>query len=677
MASTRKKQKFASIVRNELSRAESRDAHDVGANRASALSAYRLAPLEGDDDRLDNGQAIDQSADVADMVNACLAQMTPMLTTDCAIQFEPEGAQDEDSARAESQAVDNVIQSDNAGYVTFSTAFHDALLLRNGWTKVFVEDDIEVREMALEGDETAEEMNILMTPKHPGETREMINDGLGIRITTTRKRFRCCAVPTENITYNANEDSNDVDELRFIAERMILTRSELVEMGYSKREVYALNQTTDETNIQSRYRNKSSEETHIGETPDQEAIQCHECYLKVDMDNDGVAELYRVFTAGDEGQVCLGYERAELVPYATGSPFISPHRITGESLFDRLWQIQISKTKILRYSLDEMQKNTYGRFVVDETQTRMDDVLNWSGVIRSQNPTQAVIPVAQHNSDAQFQTALEYQDKLRSERGGAALDMQAAEMQIHGETAHGIERQVSLREMLTAMMARNLGETLVRRTYRLMHDFLRMYSNSPMEMKLNGEWQTVDPRQWRKRTRMNIKVGLSAGEKSRKTAALNQMIQMQIGMLTNGKDGILTDEGSLYNAMADWAYASDLDNPDSYLVNPASEQAMQTKQQRAQQGQQMQQIQMQLTQMQAKQLENAEKIKGEIELLKHRDEMAYKYWSDRLKSETEEAKVVATATTDLTKAQLEGERRERAQQRGADEGAARNGGVTE
>jgi len=41
------------------------------------------------------------------------------------------------------------------------------------------------------------------------------------------------------------------------------------------------------------------------------------------------------------------------------------------------------------------------------------------------------------------------------------------------------------------------------------------------------------------------------------------------------------------------------------------------------------------------------------------DELAYKYWSDRLKSEMEEATTVAEGIVSLEKAQMEGERRER------------------
>ena len=57
---------------------------------------------------------------------------------------------------------------------------------------------------------------------------------------------------------------------------------------------------------------------------------------------------------------------------------------------------------------------------------------------------------------------LNYMDSVRSERGGASLDLQAAQLQVAGETAHGIERQFTSKEALARLITRTLAETMLR-----------------------------------------------------------------------------------------------------------------------------------------------------------------------------------------------------------------------
>jgi len=666
---TERETKLAGLIERELSQAEGRGSDVTDAARKRALDAFNCAPLPDDKARVEAGLSVVQDSSFRDMVHACAAQMLPMLSTDAVVQFEPDGEQDEDAARAESAAVEHVVMSKNNGFVEFEEAILDALTLRNGWVKVWVETSETKGKVPLTGDERPELVAALLAPKTIHEKRELVEGG--IRVTTTRQTFRVAAVPAENMSWGRNARSSDVEELGFLAEYLPMTRSDLVERGVSKAVAEALPASDAERPEAGRARKRGRhDDRRDAASRDQDVIDSYEVHLRADLDGDGIGELWRILYAS---RYVLEAEQVDTVPYGTGSPFLVAHRLEGLSLWDVLDQVQATKTEFLRLSVDNTRHLTHGRWAVDDTRTNLNDVLNSGPVIRTKgSPSDAVIPaMTPIDLGPTLLSHLGYQDKLRTERGGASLEMQSAELQIAGETAHGVERQTSLREMLTSHMARNLAETLIRRTYLLVHRYLRLYANEPIAMKLQGQWVQVDPRQWRARDRVNVRAGLSAGEKLRKMGAMQQLIGYQVQAMQAGLDGVLTDLSSGYNAMMDWAAAADVDNPGLYFINPASPQAQQAQAQK-QQASQEQQQQLQQIMMGQFQVE-MEKIRAEI--AQKQEELAFKYWDARLKSETEEAKVVATGTIDLQKAQLQGESREAATAAGAEGRAARVNGA--
>jgi hypothetical protein len=172
---------------------------------------------------------------------------------------------------------------------------------------------------------------------------------------------------------------------------------------------------------------------------------------------------------------------------------------------------------------------------------------------------------------------------------------------------------------------------------------------------------TVDPGTWRERDRINIKAGLSPGERRRKASALAQVVSHQLTLMQAGLDGVLVNLPNVYASMRDWCAASGIDAGERYFTDPSGQSATQASQQKLQQGQQAQQMQQQLAMAQLK----LEDQKQQLDKYKADKELEFKYWSESLGAEVEEAKIVGGATADLQLAELAG--RQRA---GADAGAA-------
>ena len=157
-----KKHYLGQLVERELSQADGQG-DEIEANRKAALDYYLGRP-RGDEVANRSGTI---SMDVADMINAVLAMLVPMLSTDAVVEFEPLGENDEAQAKAESDVVNTIIVEDNRGWVEIQEAIKDGLLLRNAVMKVTVAEVDETRTFNVE-DATEEQLRAIIndTPEN-------------------------------------------------------------------------------------------------------------------------------------------------------------------------------------------------------------------------------------------------------------------------------------------------------------------------------------------------------------------------------------------------------------------------------------------------------------------------------------------------------------------------------
>jgi hypothetical protein len=274
--------------------------------------------------------------------------------------------------------------------------------------------------------------------------------------------------------------------------------------------------------------------------------------------------------------------------------------------------------------------------------------------VRIKSPD-AIVPLVSQDLGPSARGFLDYQDKMRSERGGASLDLQSAEAQVAGHTAAGTDRQYTARELLAALMARNVAETLVRGLYRLVHRTMRTADMGEQQMKRAGEWQREDPREWKERSRLTVALGLTVAERARIQGALRETIQLQTQAITQGMRGILVDLPQLHAAAVELAKASGLPAPERFYIDPASPEAKQ-EQQRQNDMQQQQQQQdepqraalLQLTLSQEKYMHDTEQ---RFKRYKQDTDTELGYFKELLQAQTEtettEATLVASAATQL------------------------------
>ncbi len=654
------------VVEWQLGRAQGIDGDEADNNRKKALDSYY--GRGGGDEVV--GRSTARSQDVADMVEAVIAQIMPSFDFDTVVAFQPNSALDVDQSRLETRVCNSMLMDRNRGYTLLQEALRDSLLLRNGIVKVYV-DSVEDSSTSKYTDLTDIELLELRGPTAPGQVVDLVrvdenDDGtwdVTIRRDTVFRELAIRAVDPINLLLEAQYNSIFLDKINFLAERQFWSRSELVEKGFSRKEVDAIPATTSDTKLASSARSRTEVNRSMDSVdPSLAMIEIYECYMRVDFDNDGIAERRRIlYAGGTSGGVILENIPHPFVPYSSGTPFLQAHRFAGMSLYDKLAQVEEIKTSALRQYLDNLDAMNNRRLVVVDGLVNMDDAVNSrpGGIIRAER-VDAVQPIPVDDIGPSSQGLLHYMDKVRSERGGASLDLQAAELQIAGETAHGIERQFTARELLAQLMTRTIGETLLREMFLGIHRTLRHFFPEAIEIEVGGDFVSVLPSDWPARARVKVVAGLSAGERQQKRQALEGILTQQKELMGQGMSGILVDLQTFHDTLIDWGAASGIQNPARYWIDPRSERSQQAQQAAAQQAQQQQQREEQIQALLFKTQRDIEQMNNQTELFKHATQLRFDYWDRTLKSEIEELRITTQADPELEADQTEG--RQRAEQ---------------
>lgn len=604
------------ICEREIELAEEYHDDELEANREQAL-AYYFGDPRGDETE---GNSETQSMDVADMVEATLAEVMPLYSHHRIANFPPFGPQDsEDQAQMEASYCNHVFMELNAGYTVLYSAVKDALLQKNGIVEIYVDEhaDVEYDEYQNLNDFEIQEL----LSEEPNKKKEVIEavqneDGsidLTIKTLIHVKELIAEAVAPEDFLFAVNHNSPHTKGIRFCGRRLIISKSDLIAQGYDKDVVDDLKEYDgDKTETK---RNRGSNDGQWNTADDSTTlVEAYRCYVMMDYDGDGIAELHRVIIC--EGEL-LERSFAKFVPFASGSPFIMSHKFMGMSLFDKLKNIQDQKTAFIRQYINNATQMNNRRLEVLDGQVNLEDVLNSraGGVVRTKVKG-AVSPIPVDDIGPSCITALEYLDKVRAERGGASLDMQSAELQLGGNAAHATERQYTSKEKMAALMSRTLAETLIRQIYLIIHATLREYFTDEYPLLYGNEWKQVQPTTWLKRELLKIDVGMSAGEREKKLGTLHSNLELQIKAMELGSEDVLTSRKNIYNTITDILNTAGIDNHGRYWIDPESPQAKQAliqKQKSAQEGAKKQE---EMNRMMFEYQRTIEDNKDEINMLK-------------------------------------------------------------
>lgn len=645
-----KKSDIMAHVKQQLRNCAGWEGDEIAQDRIAALNYY-FQRSRGDEV---TGRSTVVSGDLSSMVESNLAQMMDAYTTANVATFDALGEEDEDQAALESDTVTHFIMKRNPGFMELASASKNALLVRNGAMKCWVERFEETTTSTF--DDVDPMVHTMLAPPN-GEVVSYDEDSKTLRVRARRmhKKFRAEAVAPENFYVTKNWPRFDLQSCPGVFERHVDTRSDLVRMGFSRSEVARLTPlSVNGRDVANAARNVGSRVPQNVQTPDpsQDLIEWFEGYVLLDVDGDGIAERRRISFVYDD-EAFLEDEPEWLVPYAVGVVLLNPNKVIGISLYDKLRQTQDEHTGLKRALYDNVNTVTKNRIAVLEDKVNEADATDGrtNGVLRVKNVDnvqQGVMALSVPDNSASVLQNIEALKRERSELGGAALDLATGQMQIGGERmgSMGLDRAYSVMERLAALMARMFAETLIRSTWLIAHAVVRANFAEPVPIHRQGSWQKSTPSEWQPRELVTVRIGMAPTERARLAATYRTMLEDQVTLAKLGMDGELVTAQKFYRTVMAWLRVCDVPNPEQFYVDPSSEPAKtaaQAKQKTAQAD----------ADKRAALMERAigtEETRVALDKYKHDSSLQFDYWKGVLDSDVAEAQIVGEATADLLQA---------------------------
>jgi hypothetical protein len=562
-------------------------------DRYNALNAYYGRALGNEIP--DRSQVV--VPELRDTVEWIMPQLMRMFAAGNPCQFDPENQQDEDQAEIESQTVNFVFMKQNDGFMVLHDFFKDALLLRNGYVNTYwlkekktsVENysgitDIELA-MLLQTDdeiEIVEQSEKIEVMASPTGAQQVSTFDVELRRTREVGRVKVECIPPEEMLVSP-QARHSLEDAPFIEHSRDVARSELVEMGYSRDEIAGITQARpDWLNLIALARNEVTDQLSDDDPADpaSQLVRLRVAYLRVDWDDDGVAELRRVLVAGDR---ILDNDEVEEMSICYCSPMRMPHRHVGISYYDLLYDLQVIKTTLWRQGLDNLYVSNNQRIAVDYNRANLQDLLTSrpGGIVRINGaPGDAIMPLPTSSGLMnQIIPALEYCDLQREMRTGIGKDTMGVDADsLQDVTKGGQLAAMSAAALKVELVARMLAEG-VKDIFGKVHSLLLRHQDKPLSVSLTGRWVDVNPAQWRERTQISINVGLGSGNREEARANLQMLAQMQGQVAQFG----LIGPKQAYETFKAGCHLLGYENPSQFAMDPDSQEYQQAMQQRQQQ----------------------------------------------------------------------------------------------
>lgn len=511
---------FKGVVKTAVQDAINYAEEDLAEARVAAAEAYLAEGMDGDAD-LDETRSRAMSRDVHDTVHAILPSLMKIFcgTVDC-VEYQPVGPEDEAFAKQATEYVNKVVLGqDNDFYTVMYSAAHDSLVKGLGVFKWWWEEDKRreghyfsglspVEFNLLAGDPSVVEVDEYYEEAYLTEmgTEEVSISGHLIREVSLGGKLVIEAVPPEERLIE--RDARSIQDAGIYGHRRTMTVSDLVSMGFDYEQAVRLaGPDTLDTNQEAVLRLDSasaqSRESGVSADPSMSEVEVCEIYIRADLDRDGVAERYRVFTGGNAHEILewedgdAAIELCDDIPFAEICPDPVPHLATGKSLSAKVMDVQYVKTNLLRGVLDSLSRSIFPREEVVEGQVNIDDAMNpeIGALIRTKAPGM-VREIVTPFMGKEALPVLGYYDEIKANRSGVSdATMGLDPKTLQSSTAGAVDHAVSAAQSQIELIARHFGRG-VREVFRGVLRTIVKNQDRPRTVRLTGNWVEVDPRAW-------------------------------------------------------------------------------------------------------------------------------------------------------------------------------------
>ncbi len=557
----------------------------IAEQRRKALRFYYGRPFGNEVE----GQSKVVLTDVQDTIEWMMPEIVKLFVGNDEIwEFEPTHPDYDEAAKEATEVINHIFMHQCDGFQVLIDWFKTALLEKNGIVKPVWEDRFEPKHETFRGMSEAQVEALLADGAAEVVAFEVNDEGRKVFDAQTGQLVETYNLTTKQVVAEGNICVYAVPPEEFLiarraikldnytpftAHRQKRTVSELISLGYPAAQVANLPSDDTPEFSMGRTERLSEDETFPMTMADRadpasRELWVTDCYMRIDEDGDGYAELRNVLVVGETGVTLIDDREVNDNPFCSLTPNPMPHKFFGLSVADAVMDLQLIRSVLLRHGLDNIYATNHSRYGVVEDQVHIDDLLTShpGGVVRVTNKDAVfelpVKPMPQH-----FLGTIDWLEGVMEKRTGLSKWSQGPDANaMKDQTADGISKvqmAAGKRIAYVAQIFKNTGvQQLGEKLYRL---FVENHTK-PMTMKIRGKWVEADPSRWPRNMNCTVKTGLSDGERTEQVGRLNMVAEWQQKMVAQGLTDMIKPK-HVYNTARKALEAMDL-RPDDHFADP-------------------------------------------------------------------------------------------------------------
>ena len=489
------------------------------------------------------------------------------------------GRSAEDVPRAEvfKQLIDFQLMTQNKGFLTLWDWFTDAFQYNLGAVKVWWdrseewgEEQFEYADMSrvamLQADQWCEITRI-------GGPDLFGNVPVWYRIGRL-KRNQPVIEPVRVTDLRWSPEAKSIKEANFVAHRQAVTvdhlrrkaldgiyDAEAVERAVEKNTSGGISYNSFETELNDEIdQQRNEDDTARG------LIELYECYVKLDINGDGLLEDALISVVGDE---LLRVEENPYgrVPIFTLSPIRDPFKVLSSlSLSEIVGEVQTIKTALMRQLLINTVITNNMRWFVNEDGVDVKDLLENRQYIRTHGePGTIAFPFPQAQMGAWTMPLFEYFEGTLEQWTGRTRYNQGTDSSSLNKTATGISLLQQASAQRIDYIIRVFAETGIGEIMRFLIELNQRYIDQPQVIRLQNQMLQISPDDLQ--GEFDIDVNTEAGVGKKRQMINNMQLYLsaiaptglQIGAITPGEWAKAAQKLLTYSGVRD---------PESYVLDP-------------------------------------------------------------------------------------------------------------
>ena len=433
-------------------------------------------------------------------------------------------------ARDASMITNYVLFKQNKGWELLQTWMKSALLWKNGIVRWdYVEDfEYKIEEYdkidqdkldELLSDENVEIVGDLQFENELGEVADPLGGGqdaklvyvdVRIRRKKDKSRIKIDNVPPEN--FRISRDATCIEDAVFVGVQTDMTRSELRkywpdvaediedwdELGHNEQWLGNARYSED---IAARKKVTGQEYWQGSVSQDLFPLEANrevtvtECWIRVDRDGDGIAELKRFIIAGNH---ILWEEDSDDVPLASLSPIDIPHEFYGLSMADFTRSSTLASTAILRGFVENTYLTNYSPKLADPNIVDFSALQNMKPkqiIPTNGNPANAVAALPPETISTGTVPLLEHLQMIKEQATGMSKAAQGLsdELFVSGNSEAKLAAVQSASQKRIQHIARRFAETGLKRLVKGVYTEMRLNLKTKVSMMDDSTFRSVDP----------------------------------------------------------------------------------------------------------------------------------------------------------------------------------------